>query len=437
MDYGSIDYCIKYRYNFLVVIFFNLGEHMPGKQAGLYIWLLLLLLLVFVLPGKAVAGEKEPSVTAGAVVLMDANNGQVLYQKNMRQRMFPASTTKILTAVIALEKGNLPDRITVPGEACRVDGSAIGLQEDERVTLEDLLYALMLASANDAAESIALHFAGSIKDFAVLMNDQARSMGAYESNFTNPHGLTGANHYTTAYDLVLITRHALENQAFREIVRTRRKVISRPDADRTKGPPQEHLWNHNRFLSRYDGATGVKTGYTVEAGQCIVAAAQKGDRELIAVLLNGQASALYSDAGAILDYGFTNFEPLPVVRQRERISTVNVSRGTGRVDLFAGGSFYYNFSIGQPQDLTRRVQLDQDLKAPLAAGQKVGELILSADGREVGRVGLITMQPVERFPGRLWLFLITGLVIMFVPLAVIRRAARRRRRRLYWRRFKY
>jgi len=408
---------------------------MPGKQTGLYVWLLLL--LVFVLPVEAVAGGEEPFLTAGAVVLMDANNGQVLYQKNMRQRMFPASTTKILTAVIALEKGNLSERVIIPGEACRVDGSAIGLQEGERLTLEDLLYALMLASANDAAESIALHLAGSIQDFSVLMNDQAKSIGAQMSNFTNPHGLAGANHYTTAYDLALITRYALENPSFRKIVRTRWKIISRPDADRTKGPPQEHLWNHNRFLGRYDGAIGVKTGYTVEAGQCLVAAAQKGDRELIAIILNGQGGTLYSDAGTILDYGFTNFEPLLVVRQREKISTVNVSRGMDRVDLFAGDSFYYNFPLGQPQDLMRRVQLDQGIKAPLVAGQKMGELILSADGQEVGRVGLITMQPVERFPGRLWLFLITGLVIMFIPFAGIRRAARRKGRLLSRRRFRY
>lgn len=419
---------------------------MPGKQTGLYIWVILLLLLVFVLPARAVAGEKEPSLNAGAVVLMDAKSGQVLYQKNMRQRMFPASTTKILTAIIALEKGNLPDRITVSGKACRVEGSAIGLQEGERLTLEDLLYALMLASANDAAESIALHFAGSIEDFAVLMNDRARSIGAGESNFTNPHGLTDANHHTTAYDLALITRYALENPSFRKIVRTRLKVISRPDADRTKGPPQEHLWNHNRFLGRYDGAIGVKTGYTVEAGQCLVVAAQKGDRELIAVLLNGQGGALYDDAGTVLDYGFTNFEPLLVVHQRERISTTYVSRSRGRVDLFAEGPFYYNFPLGpayathadkQPYDLTRRIQLDQGIKAPLPAGQKVGELILFADGQEVGRVGLITMQPVERFPGRTWLFLITGLVIMVIPLAGVRWAARYKRRRLFRRRFKY
>jgi D-alanyl-D-alanine carboxypeptidase (penicillin-binding protein 5/6) len=408
-----------------------MGEHMPGKKTGLCILLSLLLLL----PAGAVAGEKEPFLAAGAVVLMDANNGQVLYQKNMRQRMFPASTTKILTAVIALEKGNLSERVIIPEEACRVDGSAIGLQEGERLTLEDLLYALMLASANDAAESIALHLAGSIQNFSVLMNDQAKSIGAQMSNFTNPHGLAGANHYTTAYDLALITRYALENPSFRKIVRTRWKVISRPDADRTKGPPQEHLWNHNRFLGRYDGAIGVKTGYTVEAGQCLVAAAQKGDRELIAIILNGQGGAIYSDAGTILDYGFTNFEPLLVVRQREKISTVNVSRGMNRVDLFAGDSFHYNFPLGQPQDLVRRVQLDQGIKAPLVAGQKVGELILSADGQEVGRVCLITMQPVERFPGRLWLFLITGLVIIFIPFTGIRRTARRKRRPLSRRRF--
>lgn len=310
------------------------------------------------------------------------------------------------------------------------------MQEGERLTLEDLLYALILTSANDAAETIAIHFSGSLQEFAIKMNDKARSLGATGSNFVNPHGMPDPNHYSTAYDLSLITLYALKNPAFREIVRKTYKNITRPDADRSKGPPQEYLRNHNRFLDRYEGAIGVKTGYTVEAGQCLVAAAQRNDRELITVILNDLASTLYSDAQEILDYGFNNFQPQTVVLQGDKVSNVKISWSAKNVDVFAESSFHYDTPNGKPQTITRSIQLDRQVKAPLNPGQKVGQLVLSAGNQEVGRVNLITLQPVERFPGKRWLNVIACLFILFMPLGV-RRTVRKRKRRLKRRKLKY
>lgn len=403
---------------------------MPGKtRLFLTIYLLISGIGFFPLTAAAV---KEPDTTVEAVVLMNARSGQVLYQKNMRRHMFPASTTKILTAAVALEKGNLSDKVTVVKEACLVDGSRIGLQEGEKLTLEDLLYALMMASANDAADSIAVHLSGSINNFSDLMNKKARSIGALDSNFINPHGLPDPGHYITAYDLALITRYAMQNPVFRKIVGTRIKKISRPDADRSIGPPQEDLWNHNRFLSRYQGAIGVKTGYTVEAGQCLVAAAEKDGRELIAVLLNDQGSTLYEDAGMILDYGFDNFAPNLVVEKMEKVTTVGVSRGIGKVDVYTGSSFYYDLPNGQKKQIKRSLELNRGIKAPLTAGQEVGQLVLSFEGQEVGRVKLLVMQPVQSFPRIGGIILISGLLFTVAvreTYCIAKRRKRRRRRR--------
>ncbi|KUK54752.1 MAG: Serine-type D-Ala-D-Ala carboxypeptidase [Desulfotomaculum sp. 46_296] len=400
---------------------------MPGKTR------LFLLIYVFILgivffPLTADAG-KEPDTTAEAVVLMNAGSGQVLYQKNMSRHMYPASTTKILTAVIALEKGNLSDKVTVVRESCLVDGSRIGLQEGEKLTLEDLLYALMMASANDAADSIAVHLSGSVENFADLMNKKARSIGALDSNFTNPHGLTDPRHYSTAYDLALITRYAMQNPVFRKIVGTRIKKISRPEADRSIGPPQEDLWNHNRFLSRYQGAIGVKTGYTVKSGQCLVAAAERDGRELIAVLLNDQGSTLYEDARIILDYGFDNFASDLVVRKMEKVTTIGVSRGIGKVDVYTGSPFYYDSPNGQKKQIKRSIELYSGIKAPLAAGQEVGQLVLTSEGQEVGRVKLLVTQPVQSFPRKGGIILITGLLFTVVAREAYCVAKRRRLRR--------
>ncbi|HAG11952.1 MAG TPA: D-alanyl-D-alanine carboxypeptidase [Desulfotomaculum sp.] len=400
---------------------------MPGKKRLFLFVCFYFILEIFLFPLTA-AAVKEPDTTAEAVVLMDAGNGQVLYQKNMSRHMFPASTTKILTADVALEKGNLSDKVTVAREACLVDGSRIGLQEGEKLTLEDLLYALMMASANDAAESIAIHLSGSIEDFGDLMNVKAKSVGALDSNFNNPHGLTDPKHYTTAYDLALITRYAMQNPVFREIVGTRIKKISRPDADRSIGPPQEDLWNHNRLLSRYQGATGVKTGYTNESGQCLAAAAEKDGRELIAVLLNNQASTLYEDAGVLLDYGFDNFVSDLVVRDMEKVITIGVSRGVSKVDVYTGSSFYYNFQKGQKEQIKRSVELYNGIKAPLAAGQEVGHLVLTSGGQEVGKVKLFVKDPVKSLPEKSVIILIAGLLLTFAAREVYCVAKRRKRR---------
>ncbi|RKO67470.1 D-alanyl-D-alanine carboxypeptidase family protein [Desulfofundulus salinus] len=389
------------------------------------------LLLLF---SQAAQAALQPQTLGEAALLMDARNGQVLYQKNASSPMYPASTTKILTAIIALEHSRLDEVVTVSREATRVEGSAIGLQEGERLTMEDLLYALLLASANDAAVAIAEHVAGSVPAFTALMNEKARSIGARASSFQNPSGLPDPQHYTTAHDLALIARYAMQNPTFRTIVSTRLKQIRRPDADRSKGPPQEHLWNHNRLLSRYEGAIGVKTGYTVEAGQCLVAAARRDDRELIAVILNSQGAAIYSDARTLLDYGFSAFKPVQLVEKGEKISSFSVPGGAEEVEAITGNSFYFNFPAGEKPSFEQKIVVYQDLRAPLATGQKVGELVFTrAGGKELGRVDLVSARAVGTSVTRRWSTWFLGAVVFLVALRLKAMMVRRRR----WRRLRY
>lgn len=391
--------------------------------------LFLCLLLVFFVPGAA-AGE-PPHLVGEAALVMDARSGQILYGKNINRKMYPASTTKILTAILALEKADVDEVVTISRRACTVEGSAVGLQEGEKIRMEDLLYALMLSSANDAAVAIAEHVGGSVEGFAEMMNEKARLLGARNSHFVNPHGLPDPAHYTTARDLALISRYAMNDPRFREIVSTVHREIGCEFTFR--GEPQTWLWNHNKLLSRYEGATGIKTGYTVEAGQCLVASAKRGDRELIAVVLKSQGSNVYSDAAALLDYGFNSFTPNVLVEKGEVVGRVAVRYGVSDVTLVAARDFIYNFPVNASSPVERDVILREPVKAPVEQGDVIGELVFTQRESELGRVDLIAQEPVPRkLVARWWFWATQVLVLMF--LLGVRAAALRRRRRRYYRR---
>ena len=248
------------------------------------------------------AAPNTLSLSAESAVLIDANSKEVLFEKNAEKRMGMASTTKIMTALIAAELGDLNKTVTVSKDAVGIEGSSIYLYAGERFTLLELLYALMLRSANDAAAAIAIEIGGSIEGFADIMNEKAMSMGLENTHFTNPHGLYDKEHYTSAYDLALISRELLENETLRTIVST--KKISIPlheSSDNTR-----FLVNHNKMLKLYDGAIGVKTGFTKTTGRCLVSAAERDGLTLIAVTLNAPDD--WNDHTKMLDFGFDQYE---------------------------------------------------------------------------------------------------------------------------------
>jgi D-alanyl-D-alanine carboxypeptidase/D-alanyl-D-alanine carboxypeptidase (penicillin-binding protein 5/6) len=243
-----------------------------------------------------------PQLTSEAAILIDGKSGQVLYEKNAEQKMYPASITKIVTAIIAIEQGNLLETVTVSENATAADGTRVYLVEDEEVYLERLVQGLMINSGNDAGTAIAEHMAGSEEAFSAKMNQFVKEeIGAENSNFTNPHGLYHEDHYTTAHDMAMIAKYAMENETFREIAGTKEMEWNGEGWETT-------IYNHHRLLWDYEGTTGVKNGFVSQAGFTLVTSADKDGRELIAVTLKAPTAEIsYDDTIKLFDYGFENY----------------------------------------------------------------------------------------------------------------------------------
>jgi len=257
---------------------------------------ILVLLFIFV---RATLSQDLP-VTAKSALLADAETGEILWQRNPDLRCYPASLTKIMTAVLVLERGNLEDWVTVPKEAAFTGESSMALKEGERVQLKDLLNAILVRSANDACVAAAIHLAGSVEKFVEWMNEKAKELGMTNTHFVNPHGLHHPQHFTTARDLLTLTRYALQNPTFRSIV-SQREIIVAP----TNKSALRRYRNRNKLLELYPGCDGVKTGYTIPAGKCLVASATRNGWQLIAIVLGSQDH--FADCATLLDYGSINF----------------------------------------------------------------------------------------------------------------------------------
>lgn len=249
-------------------------------------------------------------MTARAALLMDASTGKILFQKEADLRLPPASTTKVVTAILALESGRkLSDSIAVSKEATRVPASKLYLRPGQNVPIEELLYGIMLASANDASVVLAEGISGSVERFTEQMTKKAHNIGATNSHFTNPHGLTAPDHYSTARDLAVIFRYAMRNALFREIVQTKFSSVSTTAVVKKKVVPRRiSVRNHNRLLWDFDGAIGGKTGYTVAAQKCFVGAVQRNGVTLIVAILGARDQ--WGDTRRLLEHGFENYETL-------------------------------------------------------------------------------------------------------------------------------
>ena len=295
---------------------------LPFWLAGIALWMA---------TGPVLAQEEggffvAPAIAARAAVLMNPATGEILFAKEPRLRLPPASTTKVLTALVALERLDLNTRVSVSPQAASAPPSRIGLRAGEAALTQDLLYGLMLKSGNDAAETLAEAAGGSVPGFAQLMNARAWQMGARDSHFMNPHGLPNEDHYSTAYDLALIFRQAMNHPLFAEIVRTRSAALRIESGRGLYGDwRMVPVVSHNRLLASYEGARGGKTGFTLKARRCFVGEVDRGGVRLIVAILNSPNSGtLWQDAHTLLDYGFARYglapppvrpEPTPVMVQ--------------------------------------------------------------------------------------------------------------------------
>jgi D-alanyl-D-alanine carboxypeptidase (penicillin-binding protein 5/6) len=331
-----------------------------------------------------------PSLSAGAAVLMDWRTGQVLFERSAFRRREPASTTKVLTALIALERAHLDDKVKISRRASLTPGSSMYVKQGETYSLHDLLHGLLLRSGNDAAVAIAEHVSGSVEAFAKLMTERAQELGAKDSHFANPHGLTDPQHWTTAYDLALITRTALRNPTFATVVALRERPLSFEYLDR-----DVVLHNTNRLLHIMPEADGVKTGTTSAAGACLVASATRADQKLIAVLLHD--GNRWNDSARLLQWGFTSFQLAFAGREGEVLRTVPVKNGkVTEVPLSLAGDLPVVMPRTTKEEPTLTVQMNGELVAPLKKGQMVGTATVSHGKISYASSALMVAQDVPK-----------------------------------------
>lgn len=346
-------------------------------------------------------------LSAVSAVVIEAETGTVLYSKNMSEKRAMASTTKIMTAILTIEAAeaanDLDREFTVDSMAIRVEGTSMGLREGDRVSRRDLLYGIMLPSGNDAANAAAVSVSGSIPAFVNKMNEKAAALGLSDTHFVTPSGLDAEGHYTTAYELALLTAYAMKNELFREIAGCKAKELEYGNP-----PYKRTLYNSNKMLTRYDGAIGVKPGFTDNARRCLVSAAERNGTMLIAVTLN--ASDDWNDHAKMLDYGFGQVSAYPL--ETGCSATVAVA-GTGqKVGVYADNAVL-SLTSAQRQKLERRVLLPRMVYGAVQKGQKLGYIDFLLDGEPVKRVPLYADSDVaeENTKLNLWQKLLRALGI--------------------------
>lgn len=355
--------------------------------------------------------EDFPDVHAEAALLVDMNTGAVLLAKNENQKMYPASTTKILTAILTLEKSNLSDVVVASEEAIAPitnEHSQLGIVPGEELTVEQLLYALLVQSANDAANVLAEHVGGSIRGFVDMMNARARELGAVNSNFANPHGFHDPNHYTTASDLALLARHAMKNETFREIVAT--KTYDLPPTNKCE--KTRKLSNTNHLVSKYRNtslfyqyATGIKTGHTDESGDCLVASATKGDINLLSVILGceneNEKDKAYSftDTTALFQHVFDNFKYHKIASTSEVVADSSVYEAKKRIRVTLGPAQNVEMLLPNntdPNQIQAETALNEKIAAPIQQGQVLGRITYTLNGKTLISTDLVALNEVER-----------------------------------------
>lgn len=334
-----------------------------------------------------VGGLAQGESSARAACILDMETGRVLFECNMHTRLPMASTTKVMTALLAIELGDLESRVTCSQNAYGVSGTSIYLQEGETLTLREMLLGLMLASGNDAAVAIAEHIGGTMEAFVGLMNARAKSIGAVNTHFANPHGLPDDTHYTTAYDLALIAREAMKNDTFRSIVSTQRASI--PWEGRTY---KRQLNNKNKLLSTYDGATGVKTGYTSKAGRCLVFGALRENLELIGCVLG--CGNWFDEAARLMDGCYGTYSMARVLAPTQSAGRIAVTEGrTESVGMCVMDALSVPLGEGEAAQVV--LDVPKAVRAPVYPGMHLGTATLVVDGKVYGTSEVVASERVD------------------------------------------
>lgn len=349
--------------------------------------MLVIIIMVSGVPERACAKDIRLDCVAGVVI--DQDSGRILYEKNGDKVLAMASTTKIITALVAIENSSLNDVVVVSKKAAAIGGSTVGLREDERITMEELLYGLMLRSGNDSAIAIAEYIGGSVEKFAVMMNDKALELGAYNTSFVTPHGLDRDEHYTTARDLANITAFAMKNELFSKIVAT--KFIS----SGVTGEFNRSYANINKFLFRLDNSDGVKTGYTGNAGKCLVASVKHPNGRYICVVLN--SSDRWKDAERLSEYAANNYSFVKILGREEAIKRYMVYGGNQRYITGKLNSDLYLPLLNEELDKYKiDVYAPSVLFSPINENEPIGNVVVSIDEKIVAKYPIFSDREVKR-----------------------------------------
>lgn len=337
----------------------------------------------------AVSNTKStfPIIDAQHAIVIDAKTGRVLFEKNAHKRAYIASTTKIMTAIVALENGNLNDDVIVSKKAASVYGSTIKLKENEKISFNDLLYGLMLKSGNDAAIAIGEHIGGSLENFVDMMNQKALELQLTNTAFKTPHGLDAEGHYSTAYELAKMSQYALKNPIFSQIVSTQHSQIK-----------DRELYNTNELLSLYPGTDGIKTGYTGKAGRCLVATVNRNNFRLISVVLNSSSRNKRAQSSMkILNYVYENYKPYTLCYPDEKIKDIEVSKGIStKVAITAKDEITLPLKESEYKALKIEIITPEKVKAPVSTEKFVGEMIFKVGDTEIAKTKLRPANDVRK-----------------------------------------
>ena len=332
--------------------------------------------LFFQCPANAISAEKA--------LVLDALTGRVLFEKHADQQSLIASTTKIMTALIVCERCNVLDRMRIPKEAVGIEGSSMYLQEGEILTIQELLYGLMLSSGNDAAVALAIYCGGTVEGFAELMNDKAHVLGLKNTHFENPNGLDSPGHYSTARDLAKLAAYAMENPIFYKTVSAKTVTVG-----------DRHLRNHNKLLWQVEGADGVKTGYTRAAGRILVSSATRNDRRLICVTLNAPCD--WADHSALLGEGFSRYRVQRIVSAGDRVGVLEVESGSeNQVEVLCAEDLDLSLTADEKPVLV--LPGPGFVYSPVTEGADAGFAYVLIDGCAVARIPVVYGRTIEQEP---------------------------------------
>lgn len=351
---------------------------------------------------SATTPTEEPQINARAAIIYDRTTKEIIWGKNEKTQRPMASTTKIMTAIVVLENSNLSDAVTVSKKAAGVGGSRLKISTGDKITVNDLLYGLMLRSGNDAAVALAEHIGGSVEGFATLMNKKAKELGLNNTNFVTPHGLDNENHYTTAYELAILTDYALNNKTFSKIVNTKSTSISINGNSR-------NIYNTNELLGYMSGVDGVKTGFTNGAGRCLVTSCTRDNNQIITVVLGCDTKKQRtSDSTKLIEYAFKNYTRVNLEEKiknefenwkqinSKRIYINKASEQEMILELEEIHKKIFPIKIGEEKDINIEINAIYNYEAPVEEGRKIGNIIVKNDEEIIESIDIVCSKKIEK-----------------------------------------